>query len=207
MRRSRVDVATAFTMPELLVVVAIIAVLVALLVPVVSRLRVRSKRTACKATLAQLGHAMEMYRGANRGKFPRALILPWIAPIPQQTQPAKPVVSGLLGPYVANAAEAFHCVADDLATSKAACFKRDGLSYAYNESLGDQPLEQTPAYDYARTPSKMAVMWDADFFHGGHAPTKLNDSDGDFRWNYLFADGHVAEYEKSDPNGLIIVLR
>jgi hypothetical protein len=53
----------------------------------------------------------------------------------------------------------------------------------------------------------VAVMWDADFFHGGHAPTNLNDSNGDYRWNYLFADGHVAEYEESDGNGLVIVLR
>jgi hypothetical protein len=81
------------------------------------------------------------------------------------------------------------------------------LSYAYDEWLGDQPLEQTPPFQYAKTASKVAVMWDADFFHGGHAPTNLNDSNGDYRWNYLFADGHVAEYEESDGNGLVIVLR
>jgi prepilin-type N-terminal cleavage/methylation domain-containing protein len=206
MRQRRGAAAAGFTLPEFLIVIAIVAVLVGLLVPTVSRLRVRAKRTACKATLAQLGAAVEMYRGSHHGRFPRALGIPWIAPIPQP-EPAKPLVSVLLRPHVADAVDAFHCRADDFERSNQACFKQDGLSYSYNESLGDQPLEQTPMYQYAKTSSQVAVMWDADFFHGGHAPTNLNQSDGDFKWNYLFADGHVAEMEQSDGNGLVIVLR
>jgi prepilin-type N-terminal cleavage/methylation domain-containing protein len=206
-RRHGRGAGAGFTLAELLIVLAIIGVLLGLLLPVASRLRVRSKRTSCKATLAQLGVAVELYRNAHRGKFPRALMIPWVAPIAQPTPDPKPLVSELLRPYVADAAAAFHCAGDDFEQSGQTCFKQYGLSYAYHEDLGERPMEQTLAWGYAKTASQVSVLWDADFFHGGHPPDNMNGSNGDYKWNYLFADGHVAEFEESDPNGIIIVQR
>ena len=53
---------TAFTVIELLVVVAILSVLAAILFPALARVRAEAKRTACIANLRQIGLALGMYR-------------------------------------------------------------------------------------------------------------------------------------------------
>ena len=53
--------ATGFTLVELLVVVAILAILAAMLLPVFARARNRARRTACLSNLRQLSSAMSMY--------------------------------------------------------------------------------------------------------------------------------------------------
>ena len=59
----------AFTLVELLVVVAIIAALVALLLPAVSRARSQAVNQVCKSNLRQIGAAIVMYVNDNRGRF------------------------------------------------------------------------------------------------------------------------------------------
>ncbi len=51
----------AFTLLELLVVVAILAILAALLFPVFSQARERARRTACLSNLKQMGLGIQMY--------------------------------------------------------------------------------------------------------------------------------------------------
>ncbi|MDH7601221.1 MAG: prepilin-type N-terminal cleavage/methylation domain-containing protein [Armatimonadota bacterium] len=52
---------TAFTIVELLVVVAIIAVLAAILFPVISNVKAAAKRASCANNLSQIGSAYRMY--------------------------------------------------------------------------------------------------------------------------------------------------
>jgi len=60
---------TAFTLVELLVVIAVIGVLVALLLPAVQMARESGRRTQCSSNLRQIGIALTAYESDNGG-FP-----------------------------------------------------------------------------------------------------------------------------------------
>jgi prepilin-type N-terminal cleavage/methylation domain-containing protein/prepilin-type processing-associated H-X9-DG protein len=60
----------AFTLVELLVVVAIIGILVGLLLPAVQSVRVAARRTLCASNLRQVGLGIIQYAEAHRGRFP-----------------------------------------------------------------------------------------------------------------------------------------
>src|SRR5579859_1835348 len=51
----------AFTLVELLVVVAVIAILMALLLPALSRAREKARSTSCRNLLKQIGLGLQMY--------------------------------------------------------------------------------------------------------------------------------------------------
>jgi prepilin-type N-terminal cleavage/methylation domain-containing protein len=59
-----------FTLIELLVVITIIGLLAALLLPALARARAQAQSTACKNHLHQMGVALQMYVGENRGAYP-----------------------------------------------------------------------------------------------------------------------------------------
>lgn len=59
-----------FTLVELLVVIGIIAVLISLLLPMLSRVQMQAKDTACKANLRSIGQAVVMYVNDHRGFLP-----------------------------------------------------------------------------------------------------------------------------------------
>lgn len=59
-----------FTLAELLVVIGIIALLIAMLVPALTRAREQSQVVHCQSNLRQIGLGVLMYANANRGRFP-----------------------------------------------------------------------------------------------------------------------------------------
>ena len=75
MKRTPVDrkqTCSAFTLIELLVVIAIIAILAAMLLPALQSARARSKESACKSNLKQLGSFFTIYTGDFDSYFPAA---------------------------------------------------------------------------------------------------------------------------------------
>jgi type II secretory pathway pseudopilin PulG len=59
-----------FSLLELLVVIFIIALLTALLLPVLDLARQKGRDTICKNNLRQIGLALQLYRGDNDERFP-----------------------------------------------------------------------------------------------------------------------------------------
>lgn len=64
---------SGFTLIELMIVIAIIAILAAILVPNFVRARGQGHLTACKSNLKNIGTACEMYSTDNSGRYPTAL--------------------------------------------------------------------------------------------------------------------------------------
>ena len=59
-----------FTLVELLVVIGIIAVLIGILLPTLSRAREQAKATQCLSNLRQLGMGLQLYQNDNKDFYP-----------------------------------------------------------------------------------------------------------------------------------------
>ena len=59
-----------FTLVELLVVIAVVAILAALLLPAISQMAARGKSLKCLSNLRQIGTAFHLYANDNNGAFP-----------------------------------------------------------------------------------------------------------------------------------------
>ena len=130
-RRTR----AAFTLLELLVVVAIVAALVALLLPALAGAREQARRVACASNLRQLHAAFMMYAQDNRGKFPMLGALngweeDWI-----HWQPHRDIGRSALAPYLGGfSPSAARCPSDDIDARPPPMFPWD-VEYRYSYSV------------------------------------------------------------------------
>lgn len=142
------------TLVELLVVLAVIALLLALLVPAIGVARARARRARCKSQLHQIGVALRIYfdsQGFDHPVFPYAHAMPSASPDHRSIRDA-------LAPFLEGDATVFHCPDDSTR------FPVEGLSYRYNESLSGKPVI---AYE--------RVLEDFDPVHGtANSPGAIN---------------------------------
>jgi|SRR5688572_6782393 len=104
--RRHISSGRAFTLVELLVVVAIIAILISILLPVVVGARRQAQQVACSSNLRQMGVAMEMYTSQYR-YFPGAYLMNSTAPLGGVCWPVR------LRAFLNGNQKAFYCPAQD----------------------------------------------------------------------------------------------
>ena len=113
-----------FTLVELLVVIGVIALLIAILLPVISKAREQAKRVSCLSNVRQLTAAVIMYLGENHQFLPEACstnspvetpicprtntLPPW-SPIPDSAMMVLPSIGGALERFLGSAPGVWRC--------------------------------------------------------------------------------------------------
>ncbi|MCU0916850.1 MAG: prepilin-type N-terminal cleavage/methylation domain-containing protein [Planctomycetes bacterium] len=82
-RKSSMINPTGFTLIELLVVISIIALLMAILMPTLQKVRKQTKHVMCRSNLKQWGLVWAMYLEDSNGKFPDYLADTWMRQLTQ----------------------------------------------------------------------------------------------------------------------------
>jgi prepilin-type N-terminal cleavage/methylation domain-containing protein len=122
----------AFTLIEMLVVIAIIGLLSALLMPVLSRAKRSARNIVCISQLRQLGMAVRLYAGDYKETLPVAEPIPTI---PANTNKIRPRICDVLGPYLGKAAATNNALVFRCPEDNGDFFDMEGSSYRWNSKL------------------------------------------------------------------------
>ena len=198
----------AFTLVELLVVIGIIALLIAILMPAMSKARETAVRTACASNLRQIHSGVVMYANENRGWLPpryeikkRVLTAAEVA-LGYKVNTLEEGVQTVLERYVGK--QVFRCPADSGdATSAIPVFDRFGSSY---DVQGSRVGEPNKGKLNMKTSKHIAVdlfnPWDAD--NAAKVAAKIAAGElGPTKWHKNFTnkcqgDGHVMTVRSHD---------
>src|SRR5437667_9347487 len=193
----------AFTLIEMLVVIARIAILASLLLPALARAKAKAYNTVCINNLRHQGMATRLDSDDNNNMLPSAEILPT-----QPIDPQKPLprICDVLASYVGrfggtntNSATVFKCPTDKLGL-----FAAEGSSYEWNVDLNGHRIDETRSANMFRVkvidgvvventnlvmrfpPETTPLLLDYEEFH----PRRPKPGK-----NVVFMDGHVAPLE------------
>jgi prepilin-type N-terminal cleavage/methylation domain-containing protein/prepilin-type processing-associated H-X9-DG protein len=188
-----------FTLVELLVVVAVIAILAAILFPAFAQARAQARKAACISNLRQLGAAFTLYADDYDELLPDYRCDPMSAARMAETSyrhdrfccglgvgPGQITFATLLAPMLKSPQVAF-CPGD----SDHSPTGRPVTSYEYKLWLSEgHGLPEAPS------PTGMALLWEQWAYHG----TKGSEWERRSAMNILFLDGHVRWKRLSDSS-------
>jgi prepilin-type N-terminal cleavage/methylation domain-containing protein/prepilin-type processing-associated H-X9-DG protein len=164
----------AFTLVELLVVIAVIGILAGLLLPTLSKTKESGKSIACLNNLHQIGIGLQLYVSDNQN------LLPSMDNVSTNTPPGtgKPPINVVLLTYVGGNSNVFGCPSDNENQ-----FLLTGSSYFWNNLLNGQDAEHLEIMDTAFPLQQIPVVFDKDKFHVARGDARAI--------NFLYADGHL----------------
>ena len=162
-----------FTLVEIIVVMAVVAILGLIAFPVTSRVIESGRATACVSNLRNLGVALDLYLGEHNQ------IMPTLQAGRQSTSQDIPVIDNTLNAYVRDA-RVFVCPSDTQGIAAAS-----GTSYFWNSALDGESVAQLHFIlsNSVGQNSEIPVLSDKAAFH----PYTAN------KVNLLYADGHASQ--------------
>src|SRR5271155_1894990 len=193
-------VRAAFSLVELIIVIAIIGILAALMMPALARGKSKARNTVCDNNLHQMGIAVRLDAEDNANHLPSAELLPTEPINPQQPLPR---ICDVLAAYIgkagstnADAATVFRCPCDD-----ENYFPTEGASYEWNAGLNGKLMDQTESKEMfmvTRTPGGPEISTNFTLqFPPETTPLLLDYEDFHPRppqsgKNVVYMDGHVS---------------
>jgi type II secretory pathway pseudopilin PulG len=183
-----------------MIVVSIIALLISIAVPSLSKARIQAKRTACAARLHQIGVALITYMQETRDRLPHVSYMPSLGPAPLTT-PNPVYIADVLAPQLKGEDKVFQCPEDrpnrtdrPAPNTGLSYFETERSSYEFRIFLsGYTPIEfasrrfRGGPSQSSTPPNKIWVMRDYANFHGKSGKSGAR--------RYLYIDGHVTDYE------------
>jgi prepilin-type N-terminal cleavage/methylation domain-containing protein/prepilin-type processing-associated H-X9-DG protein len=163
----------AFTLIEMLVVMAIVGIVAALLLPALARTREAGRSTACLSNLHQIGLGLQLYVQDNQNRMP--------VMYDKSTNSAVtngPSIDVVLLPFVSGNSNIFRCPSDF-----EHLFELTGSSYSWNVLLNGQDADHLLLLTNIYPESQIFVVFDKDKFHWVRGDQRAV--------NYLYADGHI----------------
>lgn len=218
-----------FTLVELLVVIAVIAVLASMLLPALSAGKASAARVHCVSNLRQLGLASQMYLDDNNGAFFRYGGSPtnggrlywfgWMGAGAEGERLFLPQ-DGVLHPYLQGRGVTLCAGMNRYASQLKNKATGASYGYGYNLSLSASQSQPPVRFTSLSRPASLALMADAAQVNTWQPPASVsnpmleewyyidnstNQPNTHFRHreraNVVFCDGHVAD-EKPVPGSL-----
>jgi prepilin-type N-terminal cleavage/methylation domain-containing protein len=202
---SRYRTQDAFTLIELLTVIAIIGILASILIPVVSSVRDSAARANCASNLRQIGTALHLYADDHEGRLPG----PYFAPVTHSTLDTADTrvftndMASYLQPGIrlTDEPQLIELVVSPAFTRRFSSEEdiRNGMSYRLNtvdEVFGNNSSSNEPNPKRLNEIDHPTLIWalmdvDATIYPGRSYPLARDPLHGDIR-NVLYVDAHVG---------------
>jgi prepilin-type N-terminal cleavage/methylation domain-containing protein/prepilin-type processing-associated H-X9-DG protein len=169
--------AMAFTLVELLITIAVIAVLASLLMPALGRGKESGRVAACQGNLHQIGLALQLYVDDSRNIMPTMYDRPLVrAPTNRPTINLPTINVVLAGPL--GSTQVLRCPSDNQRI-----FERTGSSYSWNNLVNGQQADQLQVMNLTLAMTRIPLVFDKQGFHAVLGPKHAV--------NFLYADGHI----------------
>lgn len=151
-----------FTLTEMLIVLAVVATLAGIGIPIGRSVLAKSRGAACLNQLRSLGVALESYLSDHNQ------ILPNLAMGRSSKSDDSPVLETVLLSYV-ETPDAFKCPQDSRE------FEKSGSSYFWNHLQSELPVSRVAFFGITGRPDKIPLVSDKEAWHPGGT-------------NFLYAD-------------------